>query len=65
MDGETLEEVSSLGATKSKYGTCKTKISIWIAIATAVKARIEEKHQLSDEVQALQIAGCIHPPLFA
>ena len=43
MDGEKLEEVSSLkylGATLTKDGTCKTEICIQIATATAVMARL-------------------------
>ena len=43
MDGKKLEEVSSfkyLGATLTKDGTCITEICIWIAKATAAKARL-------------------------
>ena len=43
MDGEKLEEVSSLkylGATLTKDGTCKAEICIQIATATAVMARL-------------------------
>lgn len=59
IDGEPLKEVSSIKhmlATLWNYGICNSETRTDAQIGK----NMQEQHQLSDHVQALQVAGRIH-----
>lgn len=66
IDVESLEEVASFkyfAANLSKDGNCNAETSTHITTATMGQPGkdTEEQHQLSYQVQVLQMTGCIHP----